>query len=108
MDPVLAEVYPLPRAGIEPAVSHRDGHGASQDGGLNVGWHIVGTLYIVQLTARILGHGFVEMGFEILPDIRVRVFVLGEGSGGMAYENMRDTQGEFGQLRQLLDHLACN
>lgn len=97
----LAKVYALPYAQIEASFRYGKGERRTYDYGFGMGWHIVRAFVCMQVERRVFGYEAVEYGGEVAPHVRVGVFVEGQCSRGVLYQQMQQPcTGQRWQLPQ--------
>ena len=71
---VLTKVDPLPRPQLQAPIFHGNGHAAAEQGGFDVGGHVIGAFGVVNVVPRLRRNVLKEV-FQILLHIGIGVFV---------------------------------
>ena len=86
----FAEVDALPGAEVEPTAGDGDGEADAEKGALGMGGHVVESFHGVVVIGFVFANEVVHDLFHIAADVGVGIFVDGQGTGGVLYEEVEE------------------
>lgn len=105
---VLTQIDPLPGAKGQLAITDGYRERRTQETGLHMGRHVICTLERMDEVRGAIRYQMVQVDLKVAPNIRIRIFIEGEGCRSMLNEHMQEPDPDQGKLRNRRYHFSCD
>lgn len=105
---VFPQIDPLPGAEGQLAITDGYGDSRTQETGLHMGRHVIRTFKRMDEVRGAIGYQMIQVDLKVASNVRVRIFIEGEGRRSMLNEHMQEPDADQGKLRNRRYHLSCD